>query len=238
MENNPPSPEQPSPGGQYPPPWQPSSNGFPSPYGYPPPGQNVPPPGGVRPDAPPYYQQGPYVPPPNAPGFGPPSGYYPYPPPPPPRKKGIPAWGWLILAVAIVAVLACAGIVALVVGVGVSTKSDGEKVLDQFMRAAAVRDIDKLYSLSTNTDRQSFEADVTNNLLNPYAAFLPNYRSLNSGLSFEINIVNGISTMKFSGKIDYGQSGSGTYDIELQKVGEQWKVVYLHLQPPSSGTSG
>src|SRR4051794_19582192 len=107
------------------PPYGPPGGGQP-PYGSP--GGGQPPygsPGGPPPYGQPPYGQPPYGGPPP-PGYGgPPPGYYGA--PPPKKKRGLPWWGWVLIIIPVLAILACVGFVALGFGLLFSAKGDAER---------------------------------------------------------------------------------------------------------------
>ncbi len=200
--------------------------------------QNTPPPnqppyGGGQPP----YGGGNY-PPPNQPppGYGPPPPGYGAPPPgygaPPPRKKGgLPWWAWVLIAVPLLSIVACIAAIGLGVGLIFSAKADAEKVVNQFMEAASVRDLDKMYSVYSSVDKNEFKKDAEANLLNN--AYIADYQSVELDNNVSINSNNGRTVLNVAGKMKYKTKGTGPFTAQLIREGNDWRVLALDLSPPS-----
>ncbi len=196
-----------------PPPGQPPYGQQQQPYGAPPPGYGPP--------------QQPYGAPP--PGYGaPPPGYYGA---PPKKRGGLPWWGWLLIILPIVGVLSCIGIFALGVGLVLGTKADADKSVNEFMSAAARRDVDGMFAVYSGATKDAFRRDVEANLLS--RAYVADYQSAESSPAISINSVNGKTTMEVAGAITYKTRGTGAFTAQLIKDGDKWKITRIDLTPPS-----
>jgi hypothetical protein len=213
MSNVPPPSGQPPYGGGQPP----YGSGQP-PYGQPPYGGGQPP-----------YGQPPYGAPPPGYGGPPPPGYYGA--PPPRKKRGLPWWGWLLIILPILAIIACVSLFALGIGLVFTAKADAEKSLDQFMQAAAVKNIDGMYSVYTNqVSKSEFQQDVQTNLLS--LSYISDYKNLTLNADFNLQSTNGRTTLAVKGKINYNTRGSSDFSADLIYEGSSWRIVTINISPP------
>lgn len=206
MTNQPPSNQQP--GGYYPP--QPNqqqyyTNSAPpqQPYGYPP-----------------QY---------NQPGVS----FTPPPPPVPPRKSK----AGLIIGI----VLGIFGlfIVAVIVGFvflfssASNAKTEGEKVVTEFMTALGSGNTSAAHSLLSPDFRQEFSPQQLQAQLKSNS-FIQEYKNItfNNEVSYRSN--NGVEVVEVSGKANFGAEGTSNTEFILRKVsGEGWRITKFSIRPPA-----
>jgi len=121
---------------------------------------------------------------------------------------------------------------ALGVGLIFTAKGDAEKSLDQFMQAAAVKNIDGMYAVYTNqVSKSEFQQDVQTNLLSlPYIA---DYKNLSLDTNFNLQSVNGRTTLAVNGTINYNTRGTSTFSADLINEGGSWRIVTINIRPPN-----
>lgn len=172
----------------------------------------------------------------------PPQGQMPYggppgqmPPPqygyggPPPKKKGLPTWAWILIGLPIVAIVACVVLFTTVFSSALGSKTEADKVVDQFLRAAAVSDVDQMVSLvdSSYISRDALETDF----LATTAGYMRNYSKLNLN-GFNSSTVNGNEKIEVNGTANYG-SKSGVFTSTLAKSGATWRIIGINVKPPN-----
>lgn len=189
----------------------------------------------------PYGQQpqGQYPPPQGQ--YPPPQGQYPppqgqYPPPygqqqfgayaPPPKKKG--GLLKLILIIGALLVVGCAGAFFFLFNAARSAQAESEKVVTQFMQAGVSENV----SGGANLTAPSYiDGDAVEGLFSQRALF-EGFQSITTdsdSVSYNSDTTNG-TVFSFKGKVAYSDDPQGTFDAQLVKEGDAWKIRYINVQ--------
>ena len=173
--------------------------------------------------------QPPYGQPLNQPPYGqPPMGQPMYGQPPAPIKKRRAPILLIILGVLGVLLLACVGGFFLLFAAASTAKTDGEKTVTQLMTTLKQGDSAGAMALCTST----VTADEIQTLIG--SAQAKNFNAIKSTNNPGYNNANGTETQSFSGVMDYGSVGTGTFDAKLEKVGGSWRIQTIRLSPISA----
>jgi hypothetical protein len=195
------------------------------PGGYPP-QPNQPPPYGYPPPQPPYgYPSQPNQPMPGV-SFSPP------PPPMPPKKSKVGLIIGIVLGFfALLIVAAVIGFVFLFSSAS-SAKTDGEKVVTDFMTAFSKGDVRTAHSLLAPDFRQELSQQTMQRQLEANS-FIESFSGM-SFTGFSYNANNGVETVQMSGKANFGTTGSSNVEFVLRKVsGEEWRLTKYSIRPPA-----
>ncbi len=223
-------PDQPNPNPDQPPPqmYPPPPPGYESP-GSAPAYPNYSPPGATPPPG--YYPAPPpgYAPPPPGyyPGYPPASYGYPY---QQPRRVSGCVWAALIVGGGIFVV--CAGFLIFGVVLVLGWSGEGSKASDQFLQAAKVSDIDKMYNLLSPDGQRSFSKTRLRSFVDQRKAYLPNYSNLTANLTKLESATSRNFLMTLSGTALYTDGKKGNIRVELLQNGNNWLIQDITLDAP------
>ena len=156
------------------------------------------------------------------------------PPANPPRKNRLLIV--LIIAALVVFVL-CAAIFAVIftqVGNVVTNEVPAlQKNVDDFIRAGAKQDAAAGYALFSPEAQRQFAQSAIETMYSETAVLFDQFQST-AVTSFNIKTdaatsTGAVTTAQLAGTVTYGD-GSGTFDAELEKVGDHWMLVNIHLK--------
>ena len=106
-----------------------------------------------------------------------------------------------------------------------SAKTEGQVVFDQFMHAVAVGDYQAASSLTAKDfPRQQLDKIAADNIrYSKYQGFTanPQFRFSRSD--------DADSVVAFTGNINYGDWGKGSFGVNLRKVGDRWLIYNVSL---------
>ncbi len=197
------------------------------PYGQPQYGQQQPgqPQGGQQPVQPPPQQYGQPQQPYGQPGYG--GGY---PPAPPPRKSNL--MRNILIGVGVL-ILLCGigGFVAFQFGKGEIEAI--QKTVESFMVAGRNNDSAAAASYIAQSAKNAgvvSDEDI-DNLITTQRALFDGYQSIDTSSSINVSsdTTNG-TTAKISGTVTYASAPNGTYQAELIKENDVWKLTFINIK--------
>ncbi len=152
-----------------------------------------------------------------------------YPPAPPPRKSKL--MRNILIGVALLVVVCGAG------GFYIFQLGKGEldaiqKTIDSFMVAGRNDDAATAASYIAQSSKDAelvSDADIAS--LVARRDLFDGYQSIGTGTSFSVNssTSNG-TTAKVSGNVTYASAPNGTYDAELIKENDVWKLTFINIK--------
>lgn len=139
---------------------------------------------------------------------------------------------WLAVALA---VFACVAIFILLPDGSETNRPEGEKVFDQFVRAAGQGDIEGAYRLISPALQSSYlTRDLLNaQLIQPARPLLAKYQSLTtSDKSYNDETDNNNAVLVLSGQMKYSDGKVGTFQVNLEKVDGNWYIYNYRIDKP------
>lgn len=157
---------------------------------------------------------------------------------PPKSKKGLVT---AVIVAAIIVFCLCSLVCLAAGGYGIwATAQEGIKfysVLDDYMKKMEARDVEGAYALFAPQARQQMSlAELKTRLEGSNYARFENYQSLTVRQVHVQANYNEVQVATVDGAVNYSGGLTGSFEAELQLVGEQWLLTRMDVQAPPEKT--
>ena len=151
----------------------------------------------------------------------------------PPARKSSKMKRIVIIGAAIVGLcIVIAGVLMIQAAQTLSTDSPAiQQVTDEFMRAAASKDVDAAYQIFAEEARAQFPIADVEKLITDMPVLFDNYQSISMtkfNVESETTLKSTRTSAQVAGTVTYSD-GTGTFEAQLLKVNDRWQLVHIQV---------